>query len=38
VFTRAPAGSSRNANHPGQLLTEQLPGQYAQFGELAGVV
>ncbi len=38
VFTRAPAGSSRNPVRPGQLVTEQLPGQYAQFGELAGVV
>ncbi len=38
VFARAAAGSSPIAVRPGQLVTEQVPGQYAQFGALAGVV
>ena len=39
VFAHEAAGSSpRAAVHPGQLVTEQLAGQYEQFGELAGVV
>ena len=38
VFAQAAGGSSPPAVHPGHLVTEQVPGQYAQFGALAGVV
>ncbi len=38
VFARAAVGASSLAARPGQLVTEQLAGQYEQFGELAGVV
>jgi hypothetical protein len=39
VFADETAASSpRAAVHAGHLVTEQLAGQYAQFGELAGIV
>ena len=38
VFMRAGVGSLSIAVRPGQLVTEQVPGQYTQFGALAGVV
>ena len=39
VFAQEAAPSSPGATtHVGHLVTEQLPGQYTQFGALAGVV
>ena len=38
VFARAAAGASSIAVRAGQLVTEQVPGQYAHFGAFAGAI